>query len=301
MEDVDGQVVAEQPELTSGTVVAKVNGNGTNGHGVNGHHRHELNLQDHSSGVRVLNAKSMIGSDRQGEISPAELAEFCRSQKDQLGVLERALKSMQAKRVVLEAAHIYGYESPGVDHYYQMRVAAMLSQTLASRGLEVVNLLFVDDLHSNGVVSFDIKTYLREAALRGWAVDEVYFESSMREPAEVMVATLEKAGKVLKKDKNTVLNKKGIHLIHLNRRGDLEPSCAALDAAFTKLKLSRHDAQATINVLPEGNGYKQQQRNTRAILREAFGEKALPFLNFFVNMERNGSPKHKAGRPHQHG
>ncbi len=234
-------------------------------------------------------------------IPHSELATFQRRHADQIYLMNKALISMRASRVVLEAAHIYGHESPGEDHYLQMKIAAMLADTLKNSGFTVVNLLLIDDLHAGGIVSFDVENYLAEAAARGWQIHEVHLESNMRELAEVMVATMAQTAKVLKQNGSTVLGRKGIHLIRHNAVGELEPSCAALDAAFTKLKLSNYNAQATINVLPETRVYRRQQRNTRAILRAALGQEVLSFLNFYIDLQGNESAKHRIGRPHQHG
>lgn len=239
--------------------------------------------------------------DAIGETSPDELTTFRETHGAQLYLMDKALISMGARRVVLEAAHIYGHENPGEDHYLQMRIAAMLTTILKNSGFDIVSLLLIDDLHAGGIVSFDIRTYVLEAASRGWQIHEVHLESSMRELAEVMVTTMERANKVVRNNGNTTLGRKGIHLIRPNAGGELEPSCAALDAAFTQLKLTKYDAQATINVLPETMVYRRQQRNTRAILRAALGQEVLSFLNFYVDLQGNGSAKHRVGRPHQHG
>ncbi|MEK7672326.1 MAG: hypothetical protein AAB373_00430 [Patescibacteria group bacterium] len=268
---------------------------------VSSNNRGVYGLSEMDQRVRVVDAKTMLGADKVGEISPAELEEFRSGHGDQLYLMNKALEKLKARKVVVESAHIYGYENPGMEHYLQMRVAAMLVKILREGGREVVNTLFIDDLHSHGSIGFDVPTYIREAALRGWDIDELYYESDMRELAGHIVTTLEALGKVVDKDNKRVLDRGKVDLIKPNLRKDPEPSCALLDAAFTSLKLRKHGAQAIVNILPEGHGYKQQQHNTRTILRAALGQEDLPFLNLFVNLERNGKPKHKIGRSHRQG
>lgn len=255
---------------------------------------------ERAQAVRVIDGRQFFNGHEVGDVRGVEFDYFTENYGDQLAQMYRVLDQLGAKKIVLEAAHIYGYEAPGIDHYKQMRLAAKLKAVLEARGIEVVSSLLIDDFHSDGKIDFDMERYVQEALVRGWPIDEVYFESDMAGIATVMIDTLDELGKVLDTDAARVLSHAKIHLLKRNKHGVLEPSCAALDAAFTCLKLGKHNADAIINILPGNSGYRRQQYNTRSILRGVLGQQTLPFLNFYVSLESDGKVGHRVGSPHEY-
>jgi hypothetical protein len=224
-------------------------------------------------------------------ISPADLAIFEEQFRQHLTELLATLDRIGAQDLVVEGGHIYGDDVPTDRHWDEMRKTALLTAFLEKYGHTVTGLLFIDDYHPEKN-TLDVDAYCNEAARLGWDIDHIVYENDMIPLADTMLKTLHRVARVMPEGDGFILNR-GARRVHLKTPDKGDWSCALLDAALNWLKFDSLEAHAVINVLPRQ--WRGQQRNTRDILRAAFGHKALPYFNFFS--DANGSAV--TGAPHE--
>lgn len=225
-------------------------------------------------------------------VTQDELAYFETLHRHKLGELDIAMQNTHATRIALEGGHVYTDENIDDQHRNELRLTALLKAHLSQLGFTVINVLFVDNFHpvSNG---FNVDDYVAEAAAQGWLIDHVVYEQDMIPLARVMVETLEQMGKVISKDGGLLL-KRGAKKVELVTRKEGHHSCAVLDAALSLLKYKELRAHAIVNVLRRE--YRQQQANTRTILKGLLEQDRLPFFDFFIDSKHENEVT--AGRPH---
>lgn len=194
---------------------------------------------------------------------------------NRLDALLQKLKQGGAKKVCVEAAHIYVDQEPCEEHSFCAQVGAQLSEALLLKGMEITKMLFVDDYHPDiSTAPFPMSHYLELLEGQGFHPDEVVMESDLVKPAFCLMRTAD--GQTVTEGERVFLRQPRLALM---TNGVF--SCNILDAALYLDKFNRFDY--TVTVLPAG--YKDQQKNVRRMLK-AFGHENFPVTNVFYDEKR---------------
>jgi hypothetical protein len=251
-----------------------------------------------------------------GKVKPLEI----RQQEQQIDILVSRLRSMGVSSTVIEAAHVYMYEDLSDPNLrdsviMQARYSAILAQRLVHAGINVREMLFVDDYNPpndgrQSNTNIDMGELVELVRSTGYNPELVLREASMATLAQEVIGIMQNKQRIVTSPEqeedsdNTTQSINDLFLtrnkIELYRSSDDMVSCAMLDAALSLVKLT-YMADTVINVLPrgaEGQGfsYKSQQKKMRTIIGEHLDARVLPIANLFV--KSNESTAHITAGTH---
>ncbi len=159
----------------------------------------------------------------------------------------------QARHVLVEAAHVYGYESFGPEHFHGAQIGAEVLQMTADLGLSCSSILFVDDYNRHK--SLTPEAYINnpdvfKAAIteQGFVPDALVFEKAFAAEAEVWAIQLTSAGlfKTNKKGIFLPLGGDGLLWIAKKESSGYHFTCEALDALCYLHKAKQADLLVTV-------------------------------------------------------
>lgn len=199
--------------------------------------------------------------------------------------------------IVMEAGHFYvdptGFESSdnAIVHEISATIGVMASNNLRKLGMNIMTLLFVDDLHAHKPqtpesVTHTLDTKLEQYDNLGFQPDKIIFETALKEDALNFVGELPPE-RIKKKKKQVIfkrfdpLGKWEGNITLIDEFG--KPSCALLDAVLYQKKSQLINQKGIcITVLPLE--YSSQQDKTKIILQSA-GYK-IPILNIYFTTDK---------------
>jgi hypothetical protein len=219
------------------------------------------------------------------------------------------IQNARLREVVLEASHAYLYDSMDDDDLRasmeeQYGDADALSRILASQGIRVRRVLFVDNYNpppgSDRVVhNLDMQEYVEFACDHGYAPEYVIWEGGMERLASELVEYMREQQDLITYEEENVPESDialGSQFLSYRKtelvKNSGKMSCTALDTALCVLKF-RHLAAGVVNILPrtqkaEGFSFRGQQRKVRRVLGGHYGVRALPFFNAFSTVDAEG-------------
>jgi len=198
------------------------------------------------------------------------------------------IKESTAQSVLVEAAHVYGYQTLEEMHLHGAQIGAKVVSLVNDLGLAAKAMLFVDDYNWHQQPS--PKSYIQNPETfhnayleKGFKIDTFAHEAILAAQAEAWVTSYIAEGifKVNKKGVFLPLGHDGIlWIVKKNHLNEAKFTCEALDALcyINKSKL----ADLLITVLPVH--YTKQQDRTKLLLKK-LGYR-LPILNIYF--EENG-------------
>lgn len=234
-----------------------------------------------------------------------QLPQLGKCEREQIDTAVRRIRNSQAASVVIEAAHVYCYDTlddPDLCEsiVLQSQFAASLSESLEEAGIATKQILFIDDYNPNPNSNnesdqqrLDVHQFIDLTRNAGYQPEMILREGDMVPLAKQIIRAMDLQSLVAhdttevtdESIKNEALYLSRGH-VELYRAEDDMVSCAMLDAALTLLKL-QYLGESVVNVLPrrpENNefSYKNQQRKMRNIVGEHLNARVLPVANLFV-------------------
>lgn len=197
--------------------------------------------------------------------------------------LMEQLHHLKAKRVCVEAGHIYADKSVAEEQIISFRIGAAVCELLKSKSITPLPMVLIDNYNAS-MNDFDVVTYLAVAKECGFALDDerVILEGDMQQHAHDIICQLRDENCIKKGPRESLFTSRyNIQLVHTDGR----LSCPLLDSAFSLFRFKKHDFDITIlpQDSPEHN-YKKQQQNVRRILR-LLGVNPIPLANAFFDKE----------------
>ena len=168
-------------------------------------------------------------------------------------------------KIIVEAAHVYTYESVSEHHVRGAQLGNMICQLFQNLGGQVEPWLFIDNYNAHFEAReevLDVPKYLHQIAQNGFIPQKIIYETEMVTQAQVVLESLLKEGFAKKHHTGSIILTKGNVKLY-------EPSkdrycCSLLDASLYLLKLSQ--APYCVTILPQE--YEKQQIATKIILKK---------------------------------
>ncbi|MBI2572360.1 hypothetical protein HYV86_00710 [Candidatus Woesearchaeota archaeon] len=168
-------------------------------------------------------------------------------------------------KVIVEAAHIYTYEKPGLDHFKSAQIGARMCDYFRNLGAQVTPLLFVDDYNTRFEQKdevLDVEKYVKQITKAGFEPQRIVYEKDLVPQAQEYLEQLIQEGYAKQHPNGSMILVKGN--VKLYDPTIERYSCSLLDASLYAQKLS--EAAACVTILPKE--YEKQQDATKLILKK---------------------------------
>lgn len=197
------------------------------------------------------------------------------------GFIDPSASSAQEKSdaVIIEAAHIYSYETTGLEHKIGAHLANTVSQLLWLKGLKAEDWLFVDDYNKQKPCCdrtifqeeekteqiLDVNTHIRIIKKFGFNPAKIVYEAALVASASELLKLLH-AKDAVKENKTGWFTLKKGREVRLYHPDNDKYSCELLDACLYLDKLASAERCITILGQSSCHSYVNQQNQTFLIL-----------------------------------
>lgn len=211
-------------------------------------------------------SNEVVGSNLDSSLI-LEYGQFKERYKDQLRRLAQNLSFTATTSVLLESGHIYTNKQFDSEVAVGLNTGSNLYKFMTDElGLDVQNLLFVDEYNATGKDVFNMKEYVRASEQFGFKPDFLYFEGDMVDLGEQIITSLSGKDYITEEFNELYFTKGNTHKRVKDSDGRL--TCAVLDASLSLLKekITRSEGGgAVVNVLPQG--WHNQQADMKQLVK----------------------------------